>query len=283
MIKWIADRVNIISGKCNLAFACRNLISGQGKTIKAVQLFYCKLKFIFLLFTFVACCLLNSCRQPVTPADKWLEKMVEAHGGVDALARITTIIYSGRIATRGDRGTVILVLSRPGKLRTTMKYRKRYEDRILLENRGWRNFGAGFEEVVGHSLNAMVFQYNHLNFPMGLIDGNYKILYVEENINGKLFPALKLTSYNGPPITVKIDSETGLIQQVDGRIAVGAQEVVMGVGYGDYREVAGVMLPHRIINYVNGNAIAESRYETVSVNAALDKDFFNINYQGTVQ
>ncbi len=101
---------------------------------------------------------------------------MEAHGGSEALARTATIVFSGRIATRGDRGSVVLILSRPGKLRTTMKYARRYEDRILLANRGWRNFGTGFEEAAAHSLDAMVFQYNHLNVPMGILDGNYKIV-----------------------------------------------------------------------------------------------------------
>jgi hypothetical protein len=53
----------------------------------------------------------------------------------------------------------------------------------------------------------------------------------------------------------------------------------MGVGYKDYRMVAGVMLPHRIINYVNGNAIAESRYDTVKVNGELGQNIFNLDQQ----
>ena len=209
--------------------------------------------------------------------------MLEAHDGADAFAGISTIEFSGRIATRGDRGTVFLILSRPDKLRTTMKYRKRYEDRILLGKRGWRNFGAGFEEATGPSLEAMVFQYNHLSLPMGFIDGNYKISYAEQKNDDKIFPVLKLIGAEGPPMTVVINPETGLIQRVDGRISAGSREVIMGVGYGDYREVAGVMLPHRIINFVNGNAIAESRYDTVAVNAELAQNSFAIAPQAVVK
>ena len=205
--------------------------------------------------------------------------MLEAHGGSEALARTATIVFSGRIATRGDRGSVVLILSRPGKLRTTMKYARRYEDRILLANRGWRNFGAGFEEAAAHSLAAMVFQYNHLNLPMGILDGNYKIVYGEQKINARVFPALELTGENGPPMTVIIDPETGLIHRVDGRITKGSREVVMGVVYGDYRRVADIMLPHRIINYVNGAAIAESLYDSVIVNAELNSNIFKIDHQ----
>jgi hypothetical protein len=212
----------------------------------------------------------------MTPAEQWQAKILEAHGGSRPLARISTLIYTGNIATREDRGTIVLVLSRPERLRTTMKYLKRSEDRILLGKRGWRNSGGGFEEAAGPSLDAMVFQYNHLSLPMGLIDNNYKITYTEQKIGTKNFPALELIGADGPPMTVTIDPETGLIQRVDGKISAGPREVVMGVGYEDYREVSGVMLPHRIINFVNGTAIAESRYVTVAVNAELDQNSFAV-------
>ena len=125
----------------------------------------------------------------------------------------------------------------------------------------------------------MIFQYNHLSLPMGLINGDYKTSFSEQKIADKVFPALELTGEEGPPMTVIIDPETGLIRRVDGRIMMGPRAVIMGVGYSDYRQVAGVMLPHRIVNYVNGNAIAESLYDTVAVNTALDKNAFTMDQQ----
>ena len=169
-----------------------------------MQLLFRKLRYILILLV-LSCGFLNACRQPMTPVDQWQEKIIEAHGGADSLARIATLVFKGRISTREDRGTVVLALSRPQRLRTTMKYSKRYEDRILQGKRGWRNFGAGFEEAAGPSLDAMVFQYNHLDLPMGFIDGNYRISYVEKKIADKIFPALELTGADRPPITVIID------------------------------------------------------------------------------
>lgn len=243
------------------------------------KLSYFVLCLIVILFHF-----LNSCQQPIVPVDKWQQKVVEAHGGKDALMSITTLKFSGRIVTREDKGTVDLILSHPQKLRTTMRYLTRYEDRILLRNRGWRNFGSGFEKAVVHSLDAMIFQYNHLYLPMGLLDDrNYKVSYSEQKIDDKLFPVLKLSGEYGPPMAVTIDPETGLIQQVDGKILISLKEVIMGVGYRDYRMVSGIMLPHRIINYVNGNAIAESRYDTVKVNEELGQNSFTIEQEAIIK
>ena len=248
-----------------------------------MQLLFRKSRYIFLLLAIMPICFLAACRQPLTPVEQWQAKTIAAHGGADSLARIATIVFKGRISTRNDRGTVVLALSRPQKLRTTMKYSKRSEDRLLLGERGWRNFGDGFEEAAGHSLAAMIFQYNHLDLPTGLINSNYSISYVEQKIDDKTFPALELTDADGPPMTVIIAPETGLIQLVEGRISTGGREVVMAVGYGDYREVAGVMLPYRIINYVNGIAIAESRYDTVTVNAEPEKNYFSLDSQADVK
>jgi len=82
----------------------------------------------------------------------------------------------------------------------SIRMKNRHEDRILLGSRGWRNSGAGFEEAAGYSLDAMIFQYNHLCLPMGLLGGNYGISYAEKKIDGKIFPVLQLTGANGPPM-----------------------------------------------------------------------------------
>ncbi|MFC1837311.1 hypothetical protein ACFLYW_01355, partial [Thermodesulfobacteriota bacterium] len=207
------------------------------------------------------------------PVDSLKAKVVDAHGGVDALGQISTLVFSGKITTKKESGTVALTLSRPGKLRATMVYTQKYEDRILLDNQGWRDFGDGFKEVSDHSLGAMIFQYNHLNLPMGIFDKKYKILHVDQKIEGQAFSILELIAKNEPPMAVIIDQETGLIRQINGKILMGKNEVVMGVGYRDYKKVNDVMLPSRIINYVNGKAIAESRYDAVQLNVELDSKF----------
>ena len=155
-----------------------------------------------------------------------------------------------------------------------MKYNNRSEDRLLLGNRGWRDFGGGFEVASGHSLEAMIFQCNHLNLPMGLLEQKFQIAYKPRKTGDQEIPVLELTTSEQPPMSVIIDPETGLIRQVNGQITMGSHGVVMGVGYSDYRKVNGVMLPFRLVNYVNGRPIAESNYGSVEVNVSLNPDTF---------
>ncbi|MGW8286776.1 MAG: hypothetical protein ACWGOD_00945 [Desulfobulbales bacterium] len=56
----------------------------------------------------------------------------------------------------------------------------------------------------------------------------------------------------------------------------------MGVGYSDYRKINGVMLPFRIVNYLNGTPIAESRYDTVQINTILPPETFSSPQLGAV-
>ena len=242
-----------------------------------------RLGFVVLLIAVLVCLLPAACQQPEAPAERWQERVLKAHGGRSALKRVTSLVYIGSIGTRGDTGAVSLSLTDSGELRTTMRYSKRFEDRILQGSRGWRDFGSGFEEVFGPSLAAMMFQYNHLFLPMGLLNGRYSVAYREKRSDEETFPVLELSSGFGPPMAVIIDPESGLIHQVNGRITAGNQEVLMGVGYKDYRKVDGVMLPHRIINFVNGTAIAESRYVTVAVNAKLEQNAFAVAPQSAVK
>ena len=118
---------------------------------------------------------------------------------------------------------------------------------------------------------------------MGFINGDYTITYSEQEINGRIHPVLELTGGNRPIMHVTVDPDTGLVQMVDGIIQAGSRKIIMAVGLGDYRDVGGVKLPYRIVNYVNGIAIAESRYDSVTVNADLAPDAFKFDLTAGLQ
>ena len=148
--------------------------------------------FLALLATVFALLFPAGCRQPLAPAQQLQEKVLAAHGGRNALQRVSSLVFTGVIETRrGDSGAVFLALTGSGALRTTMKYSKHFEDRILKGDRGWRDFGAGFEEVSGPSLAAMIFQYNHLFLPMGLLNDRYTTTYKETTSGGKTLPKVR--------------------------------------------------------------------------------------------
>jgi len=73
---------------------------------------------------------------------------------------------------------------------------------------------------------------------------------------------------------VTIDPQSGLITHVAGLFQVQGQTAKLEVGYGDYRQVQGVMLPGRIVNYAGGRVIAETLFDRVEVNVPVDEKTF---------
>jgi len=217
---------------------------------------------------------LAGCRAEPTAA--LTARVIAAHGGEAALRRVQTLRWEGTIDAAMHRrsGSASLLLQRPGRLRATLDYGASREDRILDGGRGWRDSGEGFVEVQGPPLAAMVFQYRHLDLPLGLLDGGYRITLREEERGGRKWPVLHLEDGEGPPMEVTVDPQTGLIAHVAGLFAVQGQTAKLEVDYDDYRQVEGVMLPGRIVNYAGGRAIAESRFGRVEVNVPVDAKAF---------
>lgn len=218
---------------------------------------------------------LSGCRKD--PANAWVARVVSAYGGEKALRGVESVVYRGEIEAtmRRDRGREVIYFQRPGRLRVNLRYGRSLEERVLNGSRGWRNSGEGFQEVQGPPLEAMVFQYRHLDLPLGLIDGSYRVSFREINRNGKRYPLLSLDGSGGPPMEVTIDPDTGLILHVAGIFQVGGATTRLEVDYGDYRPVAGVMLPHRIVNYAGGMEIARTVFGQVEVNKKLNSEIFS--------
>jgi hypothetical protein len=210
-------------------------------------------------------------------ANVWVSRVLSAYGGEKALRRVESVVYRGEIEAtmRRDRGREVIYFQRPRRLRVNIEYSRSREERVLNGSRGWRNSGEGFSEVQGPPLEAMAFQYNHLDLPLGLIEGNYRIALREESRNGKDYPVLTLKGAEGPPMEVTIDPDSGLILHVAGIFQMGRQTTRLEVDYGDYRPVVGVMLPHRIVNYAGGMEIARTVFDQVEVNKKLEPQIFS--------
>lgn len=173
-----------------------------------------------------------------------------------------------------DRGRETIFLKRPLQLRTLLRYPRSREDRILAGEHSWRDGGRGFQPVTGPPRAAMVFQYRHLTLPLGLLDPEAEVSWAGGE--GEAGPVvLKVTRTGEPPMRVEIDRKTGLIRRVGGLFRIGEQRTELAVAYGDYREVEGVRLPHRIVNFAGGMKISQADFPKVVVNSALPAATFS--------
>src|SRR5208282_1216787 len=105
--------------------------------------------------------------QPLPNKGAATEKIIEAYGGRERLARIVSVAAEGRITAliRGDEGLYRRALRRDGKLFVDINYTRSAERRILNGSKGYRSDGGQLEEVSGPRYLAMIYQYNELNLP----------------------------------------------------------------------------------------------------------------------
>lgn len=211
-----------------------------------------------------------------TTAQGWVERVTAAYGGRSQLEKVHSLVFQGHITAlmREDKGTETISLQRPRHLRTVIRYSRSGEERILNGHRVWRNFGAGFRRVSGPGALAVLYQYRHLDLPMGLLDGHYRMSLSEQKINGRTFPVLHLNDPQGPPMLVTIDPDTALIRRVAGVFKIRGHTTQLAVDYDDYRRVEGILLPHRMVNYAGGMKIAVAVFDRVRVNAPLPAALF---------
>ena len=92
-------------------------------------------------------------------------------------------------------------------------------------------------------------------------------------IDDKLVRVLQGTNPRQPPVNFYFDNATGLLVRVLRFVDTAVGRVPFQVDYSDYRDVAGVKIPHKwILTWTNGQAT--SQLNNVQANAAIDASRF---------
>ena len=92
-------------------------------------------------------------------------------------------------------------------------------------------------------------------------------------IDDKLVRVLQGTNPRQPPVNFYFDNATGLLVRVLRFVDTAVGRVPFQVDYSDYRDVAGVKIPHKwILTWTNGQAT--SQLTSVQANAAIDASRF---------
>lgn len=93
-------------------------------------------------------------------------------------------------------------------------------------------------------------------------------------IEGKSFHRLLAVIRHTELVTLYLDEETRLLVRRDQSRRVQGREIVIETHYEDFRPVAGVLLPHRILTRSEGRVLTDTRIESLDANPALPADFF---------
>lgn len=207
-----------------------------------------------------------------------ITKIINAYGGKGLLSKVRTISAEGRIRKYlpDDEGTYIRRMTRERKLSVDIRYSGTSEKRILNGQNGYRGTNGKVEKVLGPPFDAMVYQYNQLNLPFGLIDGSFSVTEsTKGTFNGREVEILKLQDAHGYKIDVNVDPKDYMIRRVTGRFTAGNHETSLSAAMTDFRKVDGVLLPFKIINYAGDTKLSETVITTYKINPAIDDSTFN--------
>lgn len=231
------------------------------------------LALLIALVTALASCAHQSPRNDGTIT----EKILEAYGGRERLARVVSVAAEGRITAlmRGDEGIYKRTFRRDGKLFVDINYSRSTERRILNGSKGFRGTGGQLEEVFGPRQLAMVYQYNELNLPYGLLDNSFTVSELrKDTLNNADVRVLRCTDRAGNDLEVFVSAENYRIVKSIGTFVIGAQSTSLSAEFSDFRIVDGVLFPFRIANYAGGNKISETIITRYVVNPSRDDSLF---------
>ena len=160
--------------------------------------------------------------------------------GREQLAKVKGISAEGRIRTffPEDSGSYYWYMKRERKLYVDIRYSHSSEKRVLNGMNGYRGTGGRIEKVLGPPYDGMVYQYNQLDLPFGLIDGSLKILeHRKGDLNGKKVDILNLADRHGYKIEVYVSARNYHILKVIGYFTIGGNKTSLEAEFRDYKKV----------------------------------------------
>jgi hypothetical protein len=220
----------------------------------------------------------NAAGAPDGAARRIIAEMITAYGGKEAISRITSVAARGTITDylKGVEGGYARFFQRPGRLRIEIMPANGGEIRILDHGRGWQRLGGEYREVRPATLQSMIYQYSYLDLPMGLADDRYPVSYGgSRDLDGRVADLLLIEPAGAPLLRVLVDRETHLIARVAANfdMGMGASELV--TRYEDFRPVAGVLFPFRLINHAAALRLSTIAIASLEVNGTMGPELFS--------
>ena len=183
-------------------------------------------------------------------------KVVDAYGGGAAWAKVASIDAHGRVvpAMRKGDGTMTRVWRGAGNLRVEIVYPDKTEIRALEDGKGTNNGRAS----TAMELDAMRLQAARLALPLLLAQhkGSLRDLGTHDDVR-----SIEIALDAPLTMTIDIDPKTSRVVRSVGR----SKDVAFTTVYGDFRSVAGLLIPFHEENSAMGMKTADIFLEKVEI------------------
>ena len=215
--------------------------------------------------------------------DEIIATNIESRGGMKALKNIESLRIEGHMAMGpGMEAPITMEVKRPNSMRMEFVFQGMTGIQAYDGETGWQIMPfAGSsepEKVSGDELEQFIDQAD-IDGP--LVDyeekGHTLELLGTEDVDGTEAHKIKLTKKNGDETIMFLDTEYCLEIKSHTTANMQGMEVEVEVSYGDYKEVAGVMMAHSITQAPQGAPGAMSiTFEKIEANVELAADRFTM-------
>ena len=220
----------------------------------------------------------------VAKAREILAAAIDAHGGLENLKQVKTIVSSGEIVMHTPGGTMTL----DGQVTVVLPSKARYDvtfqgmgmtmSRVLGEQSAWMETPQGTQtmpEAFAEEGRNGLFRLNPQLLTY-VSNADAAVQYLgEEDVNGKMADAVLVSDTPAGSIKLFIDQETKyIVKKAFQALGQQGDPVQREEFPGDHRDISGVKIAFSVVSIDNGEKAAEVTLSEVTINAEVDESIF---------
>ena len=219
--------------------------------------------------------------------DEIVAKNLQAKGGAEKWQAVSSVKMSGKLMAQGQEMPLTVYAKRPNFNRQEVTLPDGAVVQAFDGTTAWminpRTGSSQPQPVPGAPADMMK---NAADFDGALI--NYKSkghtveLVGKETLGGKPVYHLKVTMKGGQVQDYFLDADSGIELKTSAQVDFGmgggpaGQKQTLDTEMSNYKAINGIMIPHTIKQFMNGNQMVEMSISTVEFNTAIDDAMFRM-------
>jgi outer membrane lipoprotein-sorting protein len=237
-----------------------------------------------LFFTFVFGFLFSLYASAQT-ADEIIKKNIDAKGGLSRFESVKTIRLTGLISLLHigvEDAPITIVAKRPNLIRMDIEVMGMTVVRAFDGETAWQTMPTqmGVLETGEMSESDAEEMKRESDFDGHLIDyekkGHRVELIGKEDMEGTEVYNLKVTLKDGYVVNYYFGTKNFLELKSKAKTSIQGQEMIGETFYGDYKDIAGVLIAHSVEMKLDGQTAQRVIYEKVELNVDVEDDFFKM-------
>lgn len=214
-----------------------------------------------------------------------VEAAIKAHGGMDALAKLSAIDRSVKGSFRGPSQevdfTAETLIQLPKRLRQIVTAdageAKAVQTFVLDGESGWQVSGGEtipLPEERSKEFRDLLFGYSIATLLPLRDDGITLVLLPEETIDGNGMTVVRAVKKDQPDVRLYFDKKSNMLHKIAYRTTLGGASANWENAFLDYKDVDGAKVPHHQMEFLNGARVAEWKITNIRVARKFDSGLF---------